>query len=181
MKSPGVPVFNEGLPGCTGGLMIGTLLVGESYFSGGYNTQRHGSVESGTIGGIQVECNQSVRFVEAARKDFADGFATVLLDYLIERYFPDLPSTYCISAYNDQPESPLVTVYPNPVTDLLYVNSLFPVNLRIYNLQGEVVCSETRIEGAVSLGKLPEGIYLVTVSTGGEIIFRGKIIRVNSN
>ena len=156
-------------------------LIGQTYFSGGYNTERHGSVETGTIDGIQVECNQDVRFVEVARKDFADAFAAVLLDYLIDHYFPDLPSTYILSGDNNLADQSLVNVYPNPFSKLLYIDCQVPATLRIFNLQGEIVCSEEIVEGTLTVGDLPEGIYIITLSTGREVIYRGKIIRVNSN
>ena len=76
---PSVPSSNTPFP-----------LAGEVYFTGGYNTARHGSSTGGSIDGIQIECNSSVRFNAAARKEFVDSLAEVILDYLGEHYFPNL-------------------------------------------------------------------------------------------
>jgi hypothetical protein len=42
----------------------------EAYFSGGYNTGRHGSEDGGFIDAIQIECNQDIRFDTAICKRY---------------------------------------------------------------------------------------------------------------
>ena len=60
---------------------------GEAYYSGGYNTRRHGSSEGGTISGVQIECNWiGVRDSEVARLAFSTTVAEVLTEYL-QRHF----------------------------------------------------------------------------------------------
>lgn len=62
-------------------------LVGQEYFDGGYNTQRHGSAGGGAIDAIQIECNLAgVRDTEAARGAFASALVTALLQYLDVHY-----------------------------------------------------------------------------------------------
>ncbi len=62
-------------------------LVGQEYFDGGYNTQRHGSAGGGAIDAIQIECNLAgVRDTAAARGAFASALVTVLLQYLDVHY-----------------------------------------------------------------------------------------------
>jgi hypothetical protein len=51
------------------------------YFTGGYNTQRHGSVGGGSISGVQIECNMTgVRDTDDSRRRFAEAVAEAL-DY----------------------------------------------------------------------------------------------------
>ena len=55
---------------------------GNPYFSGGYNTQRHGARYGGTISAIQIECNYTgVRNNEANREAFAFALASALEAY----------------------------------------------------------------------------------------------------
>jgi hypothetical protein len=56
---------------------------GAPYFSGGYNTRRHGSIGGGPISGFQLEANRhGVRDSEENRRAFAEATAAVL-----ERFF----------------------------------------------------------------------------------------------
>jgi len=66
----------------------------DPYFSGGYNTQRHGSMDGGTIDGVQIETSSSVRIDHNARLDFSNKLASVVLEYLKEHYFPQLEDFY---------------------------------------------------------------------------------------
>jgi N-formylglutamate amidohydrolase len=62
-------------------------LVGEEYFSGGYNTQRHGSAAGGAVDAIQIEChNAGVRDTPSNRTAFAEALVTALLAQLADYY-----------------------------------------------------------------------------------------------
>jgi|SRR6056297_419865 len=67
-------------------------LASDNYFSGGYNTANYGSYKSGTIDGIQVECNRSgIRETAANRQAFATAFVRVVTTYLETHYFSQIP------------------------------------------------------------------------------------------
>lgn len=60
----------------------------DAYFSGGYNTARHGSRDSSQINGIQFETNYTgIRNSNINRKAFASGLACVIKSYLNQWYF----------------------------------------------------------------------------------------------
>ena len=60
----------------------------EPFFSGGYNTVRHGSEIEGVIDGIQIECNwEGVRNTSDNREVFATATAHALRSYLEKHYF----------------------------------------------------------------------------------------------
>lgn len=62
-------------------------LVGQEYFNGGYNTQRHGSLSGGPLDAIQIECNfAGVRDSESSRAAFANAVVNALLVYLDTHY-----------------------------------------------------------------------------------------------
>ncbi len=72
-----------------------------SYFNGGYNTDQHGSVNGGTISGLQIECNSTnVRDTSVSRLMFATNL-TAALEVFFSNHFgmnlsDDLPT---ISAF----------------------------------------------------------------------------------
>lgn len=58
------------------------------FFSGGYNTRRHGSFDGGAISGVQIELNYfGVRDTPEHRALFAEGLADALAAYL-PRWYP---------------------------------------------------------------------------------------------
>lgn len=62
-------------------------LVGEEYFNGGYNTDRHGSRVGGATDAIQIEAHfTGVRDTEANRRAFAEHLVTALLGLLADYY-----------------------------------------------------------------------------------------------
>ncbi len=62
-------------------------LVGEDYFNGGFNTQRHGSRSGGPLDAIQIECHfTGIRDTEASRGRFAALLTDALLELLDARY-----------------------------------------------------------------------------------------------
>ncbi|WP_053334421.1 hypothetical protein [Gemmatimonas phototrophica] len=61
--------------------------AGQEFFEGGYNTERHGSLNGGAVDAIQIECHlNGVRDSEAARAAFASALVTALLQYLDVHY-----------------------------------------------------------------------------------------------
>lgn len=62
----------------------------DDYFDGGYSTVRHGSVQSGTVSGIQLEHPRSVRNDESARRAYARDLAEALVAFMRLHYGFDL-------------------------------------------------------------------------------------------
>lgn len=61
--------------------------VGEDYFNGGYNTQRHGSLNGGALDAVQFEHNLAgVRDTDANRTRYADALAALLVPWLERHY-----------------------------------------------------------------------------------------------
>jgi N-formylglutamate amidohydrolase len=62
-------------------------LVGQEYFNGGYNTERHGSQASGAVDAIQLEHHYAgLRDTPANRAAYAEALVTALLAYLDDHY-----------------------------------------------------------------------------------------------
>jgi hypothetical protein len=152
---------------------------GDLYFNGGYNTIRHGSKSGGVIDGIQIECNQDVRFDEPARLLFASGLSTAMLDYITKHYIPEFPLTYCNPVGVEDVILPQYKIYPNPFDSYLIIQALCQAELKIYNNYGGIVFMK-RIEDEekVDLRHLKEGIYLITITGKGKAVYSEKFIKM---
>ncbi len=76
---PAVPSSNQPNPG------------DDPYFTGGYNTQVHGSRDGGLISGMQIECNYSgVRNTSSNRTVFSQALAEALETFIENLYGFDL-------------------------------------------------------------------------------------------
>ena len=56
-----------------------------------------------------------------------------------------------------------IVVYPNPTQELLIIQGIESQTLRIYDLQGSLLL--TQWGNQISVGKLPDGIYLLQIGT----------------
>jgi hypothetical protein len=59
-----------------------------------------------------------------------------------------------------------ITVYPNPVSDVLYVNTNEAAAVTVYDLSGRMVKSEAYTASGVNVSTLSKGIYLAEVTVG---------------
>lgn len=150
----------------------------ESYFSGGYNTEQHGSKFGGTIDGIQIECNMDgVRDTHANREEFAIATALTLRDYLGKHYFgAGFLSGNCdlMTSTQDAIMRPslAVNIFPNPVQDHLNVEwdseNHSPVFISIYNELGQILYQNQFSAGRnyrVRSENLPQGFYFLKIET----------------
>ncbi len=136
----------------------------ESYFSGGYNTGRHGSSDGGNIDAIQIECHQDIRFDEDIRAAFADTLVLVVNDYLNYHYNDDYNDNYCniITSINDDFHKEDIHIYPNPATNQLFIESnLQEFQISIYNGIGQEVLATEWNGQAIILDTLKDGYYFI--------------------
>jgi hypothetical protein len=76
---------------------------GEPYFSGGYNTTRHGSSQGGTIDGIQIELDEELRRDMSKRDKLVADLACTMVEFLKIHYFPDADFLGEMAPGNKQP------------------------------------------------------------------------------
>lgn len=80
-------------------------------------------------------------------------------------------------------ENALMTVFPNPVNDLLTLKTdLLQIknqNYQVFNLQGKMMKEEVihSDETVINTQDLPEGVYLFNVLTSGQLLKSFKIIK----
>ena len=112
----------------------------EAYFRGGYNTRRHSKDDAISLDGIQIECNRDIRFDEAARKQFADSLAIILLDFIAIHYFPNFKEQYCQTVSTIELAHQDFHIFPNPTDQYLTIESnAIPFSIDIYNSIGQKI------------------------------------------
>jgi hypothetical protein len=60
----------------------------------------------------------------------------------------------------------VVSVYPNPTTDKIFISNLESSNtqIRIFNVLGKIVHQQkNNLENGVSLSQFPKGIYMIQI------------------
>lgn len=144
-------------------------LPGEPYFSGGYNTNRHGSRFEGSIDAIQIECNMDgVRDTYINRQAFAEALLNSYLNYMLNVYGIDVqvPSSPCNSLTVSDSQIPAFRLVQNPIQNqlqILHTGPALPVT--ILNYKGEVISTLTLTEGYNSFWmSIPAGLYIISSS-----------------
>jgi len=147
-------------------------LQGQPYFSGGYNTARHGSYNGGSIDGVQVECNFSgVRDSPANRADFAVSLRAALTTFLTDHYFAQLQNCTVGLAPTEAVSTPVV--WPNPAETFVQVDLRGEASgelVRIVDPCGrEVRTGTTGVP--IDVGALAAGPYMVRMVMGRMAVF----------
>lgn len=152
----------------------------EAYFSGGYNTGRHSSENGGNIDGIQIECNQDIRFDETTREKFADSLTLSINEYLQLHYFDQYQSNYCGLATHtsEQSQSEKIILFPNPATKQINLSApSIPLQLTIRNHLGKEVRSLSWKGNPIDIQDLPNGYYLITIKRNNELVSTQPLIK----
>jgi len=155
-------------------------LTAEPYFSGGYNCNRHGSINGGSIDGIQIECNQSIRFTTTARQTFADSLAKVIVNYVDYNYNEEFEGNYCnlIASNTSIQEVKELKIYPNPIDNQLFIESDYKtLDLVIYNQIGQQVKIIKWSGSPIDMMDLESGLYFILVRYENKIIMSKKVIK----
>lgn len=68
-----------------------------------------------------------------------------------------------VSVENINYLSNLITIYPNPANDIVYVNAPVKVNVTVLSIDGKMVTQQENAQ-PLYIGKFPEGIYLLRIT-----------------
>jgi hypothetical protein len=156
---PAVPSLDDPYP-----------LAGEPYFSGGYNTDRHGSRFDGTIDAIQIECNMDgVRDTYTNRQAFAEAFMESYLSFMLEVYGIDIqiPVTPCHAVAVSDITTADFRLLQNPVSNQLLIEHAGPTQqVQLLNYLGECVQIFTLQNGYNQVWlSVPAGMYMLSSAT----------------
>jgi len=70
-----------------------------------------------------------------------------------------------------------IKLYPNPVTNYVYINTLVPVNYVVHDMQGRTLCSGQQAN-KVNLESLAAGMYIITITDEtGAVLKVDKLIK----
>ena len=70
-----------------------------------------------------------------------------------------------------------LNLYPNPASNVFYVNSQEVSQVEIYDLSGKLVKSTQNISNGISVNELSNGIYIVKIQSGKNSISKKLIIK----
>lgn len=80
-------------------------------------------------------------------------------------------------ATNEVNQNRLISLYPNPVKDVLNINSKTKIsNVEIYDMQGKLIKTVVN-QSKILLTELPKGVYLVKIKNENHQVFSEKIIK----
>ncbi len=152
----------------------------ESYFSGGYNTKRHGSKNGGLIDGIQMECNHDIRFDTILRKKFADSLAVAMINYYQAHYNNNFIGNYCgLISIKDNIKSIDINVYPNPSNGIINIkSSLKSMDIEVFNNLGQKVLSIKWSGASINISDLHSGLYYLNFINNGKSIGKRKVLKL---
>lgn len=156
-------------------------MEGEAYFSGGYNTVRHGSRDNmGGIDAIQIELNQEIRFDETNRAMLIDSLTHTVNQYLNLHYnnlylenFCNLPTSLPEITTQDN-----LTIFPNPTTDFFSLKTeLTDIEISIYNFLGQKIKTEIWQGSAIDIGWLDTGYYFIKMKKDNRNFESQKLVK----
>ncbi len=169
---------NKGIPAVPS--ILDPFPVGtEPYFSGGYNTDRHGSVNGGTIDAIQIECNQDVRFDSLTRALFADSLTDVINEFINLHYINSYIGSYCNLTNNICKNNfEEILIFPNPANQTVYFNTKQThLEVSIYDLVGNHIHKMKLVKNTMDISFLKKGAYLFYISKDNRFIGVNKVIK----
>lgn len=155
--------------------------IGEPYFSGGYNTGRHGSGNNdGFIDAIQIEMNQEIRFDDDIRDILIDSLAHSIIQYIDLHYDDNFIGNYC-NAITDVAHQEILnfSLYPNPAKDYISVQSdADHLSMEISDYLGQVVLSLPMMGETINIDQLYAGYYFVILKSEGKIVGCRKLLKL---
>lgn len=113
---------------------------------------------------------ETLRITFSSSSDTAAEFSTLWVD--------DVTATGVAQpvSVNDVNSKNSISVFPNPATDVLYVNGSKNVTCSIIAIDGSVVATkQINGKGSIDLTNLSAGAYLYTLTENGKVMQHGKI------
>jgi hypothetical protein len=151
-------------------------LVGEPYFSGGYNTQRYGSNNGGALDAIQLKCPESMRLDSTTRTFEGQELGQAIFNYVANNYSvhrlgnvpSQIASCFIIIGTSKikQQASPLL--YPNPTQNYVQIAfDEYPLKATLYNHAGQLLHQQEieNQQALLSLETVPLGTYYLKLET----------------
>lgn len=150
----------------------------EPYFSGGYNTARHGSINQGNIDGIQIECHREVRF-NNGYVNFSVDLTNSINKFIDIHYDNEYLDNYSITGLPDDIVDEALGVFPNPATnEINFKSNLNKFNILVYDYLGRQISSQNWNGSSIDIRFLKKGYYILKLrqenglSLGSQILIK---------
>ncbi len=148
--------------------------LGEPFFSGGYITERHGSMLGGSVDAVQLEHFMTgIRNTAANRARYADTLRLVTNRFLATHYFGDTAFLAACEAtpnavrFQEQQTS-WFKVYPNPGNSF-FLDTNVQTELQVFDVYGKRVLKQFVEAGKQQVSPtLPVGVYLLLLESPGQ-------------
>lgn len=112
------------------------------------------------------------------QQQYIDNVALFDYELTVDEVAAIYAGTTTITDIEDEVKVSDVEIYPNPVSEVLYVRSDDVNSVEIYNMSGVKVVSTSDVMTGISLSALSNGVYLVKcLNTNGEVISIQKVIK----
>lgn len=154
----------------------------DPYFSGGYNTQRHGSRDNEEkIDAIQLELNQDIRFVDSTRTSLISSLARTIIEFYDLNYESQFIGNFCkiISGTSDKNiQQSSFNIIPNPTANQFFINTdLGDLDIKVLSSIGDLVLSQKiGFKEEVDISGTKPGIYIVQLLKGGTLLATQKLV-----
>lgn len=87
-----------------------------------------------------------------------------------QRGFNSLPLNCNVTSIHDE-QTNSFSIYPNPATSTVYVNTTEPLQVKVYNVLGEVVINKQVNNKELNVSALTNGIYFIQVNNSKSVRF----------
>lgn len=151
----------------------------EPYFSGGYNTARHGSINQGNIDGIQIECHREVRF-NNGYENFSVDLTKSINKFIDIHYDNEYLDNYSITGFSDDIVDEPLGVFPNPATNEINFKSNFnKFNILVYDCIGRQISSQNWNGSSIDIRFLKKGYYILKLRQDNGLLLGSQILIKN--
>ncbi len=143
-----------------------TVKDNEGNIVDGYNGLNVGNVTTYEITGLTEQTNYSYVVTVVSNNISSDPSN--------EKYLTTLENQ---DVGFDGVTSPSVAVYPNPVSERLYIENIVAEKATIYSYNGSKIAMVQLTSNSINVSRLPEGLYVIVLETKNKEVYKTSFIK----
>ncbi len=111
-------------------------------------------------------------FTNPTEKSISADKAINLIAYCVD------PEGNCQTSTKEFPYESHITIYPNPASDILYIESQALISsINIYNLNGQLLSTESS-KSLIEISHLAKGVYLLNLSLANNRFYKTRFVKM---